>query len=298
MLRIGLFLATNLAILVIASITMSILGVQSNTMLGLLIMCAMFGCGGSLVSLLISKWMAKNATGTRVIEHPSSEQEKWLLQTVEQLAQAEGIGMPEVGIFSSASPNAFATGFSKNNALVAVSEGLLASFSKDEIRAVLAHEIGHVSNGDMVTLSLIQGVINTFVMFAARLIGMAISAALSNRSSSSSDSYSSYNMGYYLGVILSEMVLGFLASAIVMWFSRRREYAADYAGAKLAGRQNMIKALQKLLDGQQNATNDMPDSMVAFGISSNLKEGFMAFFMSHPPLEKRIAALQQLTIIN
>jgi len=290
MLRIILFLATNLAILVIASITMSVLGIKSDTMLGLLIICSMFGMGGSLVSLLISKWLAKNATGTHIIKNPTSEQEKWLLNTVEQLAMAEGIGMPEVGIFASSSPNAFATGASKNNALVAVSQGLLDNFSRDEIRAVLAHEIGHVSNGDMVTLTLIQGVINTFVMFVARIVGMAMSRGSSNSSNG-------HNAGYYLGVMVTEIVLGFLASIIVMWFSRKREYAADYAGARLAGRKAMISALEKLLYEQKKAQTDMPDSLVAFGISSNLKEGFMALFMSHPPLEKRIEALRNASLM-
>jgi len=291
MLRIGLFLLTNIAILVVATVVMKILGLNPETVSGLLFMCAFFGFGGALISLLSSKYLAKNATGTVIIENPSNEREVWLVNTVSTLAQLEGIGMPEVGIFPSASPNAFATGHNRDNALVAVSEGLMNNFTPDEIRAVLAHEIGHVSNGDMVTLTLIQGVVNTFVMFIARLIAGVISSA--NSSDDNNEPVESSG-SYFITVMITQLILGFLASAIVMWFSRKREFAADAAGARLAGKSAMIAALERLKNPV--AEEEMPKEMVAFGISSGVKENLMTLFMSHPPLEKRIEALRSLNI--
>ena len=288
MMRIFLFLATNIAVLLVASITLSLLGVDRYTGTNyndLLIFCAVFGFAGSLISLFISKWMAKRGTGTQVITEPRTRQEQWLLQTVEQLAKDAGIGMPEVGIFPSHESNAFATGWNRNNALVAVSQGLLERFSPEEAKAVLAHEIGHVANGDMVTLALIQGVVNTFVMFFARIIGDFVDRVLLKNEEGR-------GIGYFVATIFAELVLGILASTIVMWFSRRREFRADEAGADLAGKQAMIGALNRLR-AEQGIPSELPKTLTAFGINGGLKEGLAGLFMSHPPLEVRIAALQQ-----
>ena len=292
MMRIFLFLATNMAILLVASIILSVLGVgnvhdgQGGMNLGsLLAFCAVFGFAGSFISLFLSKWMAKRSTGTRVITQPQGRQEQWLVDTVAELAKAANIGMPEVGIFPSHASNAFATGWNKNASLVAVSEGMLQRFSPNEIRAVMAHEIGHVANGDMVTLTLIQGVVNTFVMFFARIIGNFVDRAIFKNDSNSP------GFGYFIATIVAQLVLGILASIIVMWFSRQREFRADAASAQLAGSGNMIAALERLR-AEQGIPTELPDQMTAFGINDNIKKGFNGLLMSHPPLEVRIAALR------
>lgn len=292
MLRILLFLATNMAILLVASVTLNLLGFNSImaangvdlNLTALLIFCGIFGMGGSLVSLLLSKWMAKRAMGVKLIEQPRTQQERWLVDTVQELAQKAGIAMPEVGIFPSPVSNAFATGASRNKALVAVSQGLLERFSPEEAKAVMAHEIGHVANGDMVTLTLIQGVVNTFVMFFARVIGHTVDRVVFKNERG-------LGMGYFIATIFAEMILGILASTIVFAFSRWREYRADHAGATLASRQGMIHALQRL-QAEQGLPSDMPGEMRAFGIKGDLKQGLASLFLTHPPLEKRIAALQ------
>ncbi|MBB5021070.1 protease HtpX [Desulfurispira natronophila] len=291
--RILLFLATNLAVIVVASITLSLLGVgtildESGTglnLMNLLIFCFVFGMSGSFVSLLISKWIAKKGTGTVVIERPRNPREQWLIQTVRELSQKAGIGMPEVGVFPAQQSNAFATGWSRNNALVAVSQGMMDRFSEDEIRAVLGHEIGHVANGDMVTLALIQGVVNTFVMFFARIIGYTVDRVVFKTERG-------LGIGYYIVTIMAEIVLAILASMIVFWFSRRREYRADEAGAYLAGSGAMIAALERL-KREQGLPDEMPESMSAFGINSGVRTGMKKLFMTHPPLDERIAALQR-----
>ncbi len=291
--RILLFLATNMAVLVLVSIVFNLLGLQGilaangvDLNLGsLLIFCALFGFGGSLISLLLSKWMAKRGTGTQLIGQPANRDEQWLLDTVKDLAQEAGIGMPEVGIFPSEAANAFATGWNRNAALVAVSSGMLQRFTKDEVRAVMAHDIGHVANGDMITLTLIQGVVNTFVMFLARIIGHTVDRVIFKTERG-------YGIGYYVVTIVAEMLLGILASIIVFRFSRWREYRADAAGAQLAGRGAMVAALQRL-QAEQGLPQDLPGELTAFGISEQLKEGFSALFSSHPPLADRIRALQQ-----
>ena len=288
MMRIFLFLATNLAVLVVASITLKLLGVDRYTGQNygsLLVFCAVFGFAGALVSLFISKWMAKMSTSTQVITQPRTRHEQWLLQTVEQLSREAGIKMPEVGIFPAYEANAFATGWNKNDALVAVSQGMLERFSYDEVKAVLAHEIGHVANGDMVTLALVQGVVNTFVMFFARIIGNFVDKVIFKNDEGR-------GIAYYVATIFAELVLGFLASAIVMWFSRKREFRADEAGAQLAGTSAMISALQRLRSAQGLPVH-MPDTMAAFGINGGLKQGLARMFMSHPPLEERIDALRR-----
>jgi len=294
MMRILLFLLTNLAVIVVASITLSILGVdsylaQSGTgmnLQGLLIFSAVFGMSGALISLLLSKKMAKWSARVHVIEQPSSQAERWLMQTVAELAQKAGIGMPEVGIFPSQQSNAFATGWNRNKALVAVSDGMLRRFDADEVRAVLAHEIGHVANGDMITLSLIQGVVNTFVIFAARVLGSVVDSFMRR------DGGGGLGFGYYIVVIAAEIVFGIAASTIVMWFSRFREYRADAAGAQLADRQSMIRALQRL-KAEYEIPNQMPDTLVAFGINSGVRHGLANLFRSHPPLDDRIQALME-----
>ena len=293
MMRIGLFLLTNIAVIALASVTLSFFGVGSmlqangvNLDLGnLLVFCALFGFIGSFVSLLLSKFFAKHGTGTEVITQARSADEQWLLDTVKELADKAGIGMPEVGIFPAQQANAFATGWNKNDALVAVSLGLLQRFRKEEIRAVLAHEIGHVANGDMVTLALIQGVVNTFVMFFARIIGNFVDRVILKNEQG-------HGIGYFITTIVAEIVLGFLASTIVAWFSRRREYRADEAGAYLASPHAMIGALQRL-KAESNVPDQMPETLTAFGISSHMKQGFMALLSTHPPLDDRIAALQR-----
>jgi heat shock protein HtpX len=291
--RSRLFVATPLAVVLIASITLSLFGFNGFMAANgvdldlsqLLVFCAVFGFAGSLFSLFISKWMAKMSTGTQIISQPRTRHEQWLLQTVEQLSREAGIKMPEVGIFPAYEANAFATGWNKNDALVAVSQGLLERFSPDEVKAVLAHEIGHVANGDMVTLALIQGVVNTFVMFFARIIGNFVDKVIFKNEEGQ-------GIAYYVATIFAELVLGILASAIVMWFSRKREFRADEAGARLAGTSAMIGALQRLR-AEQGLPVHMPDTLNAFGINGGIKQGFARMFMSHPPLEERIDALRR-----
>ncbi len=290
--RMLLFLATNMAVLLLASVTLNILGVgnymshQGLNLGSLLAFCAVFGFAGSLVSLALSKPMAKMSTGTTIIEQPRSPREQWLVDTVRELSEKAGIQMPEVGIFPTPEANAFATGWNKNAALVAVSEGLLERFNHNEARAVIGHEIGHVANGDMVTLGLIQGVVNTFVMFFARIIGYAVDSFLRR-----DNDESGVGIGYYITTFVAEIVLGFLASAIVMWFSRQREFRADEAGAELVSRTDMIAALERLR-GEYAEPDTMPDSMTAFGIRSGARSGIAALFASHPPLEQRIEQLR------
>lgn len=291
MLRIALFLLTNLAIVLVASITLSLLGFEgylaSNgvdlNLSSLLVFCFVFGMAGSVVSLLLSKTMAKMGTGTQIVENPRNADEQWLVATVAELAKDAGIGMPEVGIFQSQTSNAFATGWDRNNALVAVSTGLLSRFSRDEARAVMAHEIGHVANGDMITLALIQGVVNTFVMFFSRVIGHTIDRAVFKTERG-------HGPAFYITTFVAEIILGILASIIVFWFSRQREFRADQAGAQLAGAPAMIGALERLR-AEQGTPSELPDSMVAFGIRTG-GNTMMRLFMTHPPLEERIAALK------
>jgi heat shock protein HtpX len=290
--RIMLFLATNMAVLFLISIVFNMLGLQGilaengvDLNLGsLLVMCALFGFGGSLISLFLSKWMAKRGTGAYVIEQPRNREEQWLVDTVKELAEEAGIGMPEVAIFPSEAANAFATGWNRNAALVAVSSGLLQRFKPEETRAVMAHEIGHVANGDMVTLTLIQGVINTFVIFLARIIGHTVDRVVFKNERG-------YGIGYFVVTIVAQLVLSFLASAIVFWFSRWREYRADHAGASLTSNAHMISALQRL-QLEQGQHQDLPSELTAFGISEQMKQGLSALFSSHPPLDDRIKALQ------
>lgn len=288
--RVFLFLATNLAVMLVLSIVLSVLsswlGINRQGMGGLLLMAAVFGFGGSFISLLISKWVAKRSYGVQIIEQPRSEMEHWLLSTVTRQAQQAGIGMPEVGIYDSPEMNAFATGASRNNALVAVSSGLLYSMSRDEAEAVLAHEVSHVANGDMVTLTLIQGVVNTFVIFFARLVAGLISNFL--RSDDEEEGAGMGGLAYMATVFVLEMIFGILASIIVMWFSRQREFRADAGSAKLAGRDKMIAALERLRQGHEP---QLEGTMMAFGI--NGKRSMSELFMSHPSLEKRIEALRQ-----
>jgi heat shock protein HtpX len=288
--RILLLVATNVAVLLVLSVTLRLLGVDSIldergaglNINALLIFSAVLGFGGSLISLAISKWIAKRAMGVRVIEQPSNEAETWLVETVRRQAQAAGIGMPEVGVFDAPDMNAFATGPRRNNALVAVSSGLLRGMSRREAEAVLGHEISHVANGDMVTLTLIQGVVNTFVIFLSRVIGYVIDRVVFKTERG-------HGPAFLISVIVAQLVLGILASMIVMWFSRQREFRADAGGAKLEGREPMIAALERL---RQQHPQPLPDQMAAFGISGSMRQGLMRLFMSHPPLEERIAALR------
>ncbi|HET8710831.1 MAG TPA: protease HtpX [Spongiibacteraceae bacterium] len=288
--RIVLFLATNLGVLLVAGFFLNLVegyyaaqGVHMNLQ-GLLILCAIMGMSGSFISLLMSKWLAKRSAGVQIIETPRTRQEEWLVSTVAELAQQAGIKMPEVGIFPSPVSNAFATGWNKDAALVAVSAGLLQRFRPEEAKAVLGHEIGHVANGDMVTLTLIQGVVNTFVMFFARIIGSIVDRATSRDGRGG-------GMGYFMATMFAQMVLGILASIIVYWFSRWREYRADAAGSHLAGNGNMIAALERLR-AEQGLPNDLPGEMTAFGIKGDFKQHLTELFMTHPPLEKRIEALR------
>jgi heat shock protein HtpX len=283
---------TNLAVVFVASITLSLLGVgsyltqQGINYQALLAFCLVFGMAGSIVSLLLSKFMAKRGMGVQIIEQPGNQEEQWLHTTVADLAKKAGIGMPEVGVFNSDSPNAFATGWNKNNALVAVSTGLLRRMNREQVAAVLGHEIGHVANGDMVTLALIQGVVNAFVMFFARIVGSFVDRAIFKNERG-------YGIGFFIATFVAEMILGILASTIVFWFSRRREYRADQAGADLVSPAAMISALQALRESY-GQPSEMPGELVAFGISGELKQQFGGLFMSHPPLEARIIALQKL----
>jgi len=285
--RVFLFVVTNLAILVVLGFVMSLLGVNSQSTLGILVIAAIFGMGGSFLSLAISKWMAKRSTGAEVIDHPRDKVEAWLLQTVERQAKEAGIGMPEVAVYPSPEINAFATGMNRNKALVAVSTGLLETLERDEAEAVLGHEVSHVANGDMVTLALIQGVLNTFVILIARLVANLISAFLSSDDEEGEGGLGW--LGYMAVTIVLELALGILASIIVMWFSRRREFRADTGGADLAGRRQMIAALRRLQ--QQQEPSHLPEQMAAFGIKGK-QSGLAKLFMSHPPLEERIAALE------
>jgi heat shock protein HtpX len=287
--RIVLFIATNLAIVLVLSITLRVLGVepyltaQGLNLGSLLIFAAVFGMGGSFISLAISKWMAKRSVGAVVIDNPRTPAEIWLVDTVRRQACQAGIGMPEVAIFDSPQVNAFATGMNKNKALVAVSTGLLQSMSKEEAEAVLGHEVSHVANGDMVTLALIQGVVNTFVMFLARVIGYLVDKVVFKTERGTGPAF-------FVTMIIAELVLGVVASIIVMWFSRRREFSADSGGATLAGRHNMIAALQRL---QQTHAGPLPEKLAAFGIAGGGgMSGLKRLFMTHPPLEERIAALR------
>ncbi|GGP43379.1 protease HtpX [Shewanella algicola] len=282
--RIFLLIATNLAILLVASIVMSILGVNTQTMGGLLVFAAIFGFGGSFISLAISKWMAKKTMGCEVITQPRDNTERWLVETVARLAEKSGIKMPEVAIYQSPEMNAFATGPSKNNALVAVSSGLLYGMTQDEIEGVLAHEVSHVANGDMVTLTLIQGVVNTFVIFAARVV-----AGIIDNFVAGDEEGEGLGMFAYMAVVfVLDMLFGILASIIVAYFSRIREFKADEGAARLAGKGKMIAALERLRQGPESGA--MPAQMSAFGI--NGKRSMAELMMSHPPLEKRIAALK------
>jgi heat shock protein HtpX len=286
--RIFLLIATNVAIMLVLSVVASLLGAdryltQHGLNLGaLLVFSAILGFGGSFISLLISKWMAKHAMGVHVIEQPANETEQWLVNTVRGQAQTAGIGMPEVGIFDSPDPNAFATGARRDSALVAVSTGLLRSMRRDEVEAVLGHEISHVANGDMVTLTLIQGVLNTFVFFLARVVGFFVDRVILKNERGT-------GIGYYATVFIAQIVLGILASMIVAWFSRKREFRADSGGAHLAGTNSMIGALEALR--RVHSPTALPEKMAAFGIRGGTPTGFQRLFMSHPPLEERIAAL-------
>ncbi|APZ42388.1 protease HtpX [Acidihalobacter ferrooxydans] len=293
--RILLFLGTNIAIMVVLSVVLSVImavtgihGIQTQNgsinFAGLLLLAAVFGFGGSFISLLMSKWMAKMSMGVQVIDQPRSQSEAWLMETVQRLSRQAGLPMPEVGVFDSPQMNAFATGATKKSSLVAVSTGLLHGMSRDEVEAVLAHEISHVANGDMVTLTLIQGVINTFVIFIARIVGHIVDRVVLKREGSG------YGIGYYVTVFVTEIFLAILASVIVMWFSRKREFRADAGSANLVGRGKMIAALRRLQ--AEYEPEDMPGQLAAFGINGGKGSGLRRLFMSHPPLEERIAALE------
>ena len=286
--RIFLFIVTNLAVLALLSVVVFIIervfGVRlaGGGLGSLLVFAAVFGFGGALISLALSKWTAKRMMGVRVIAAPQSELEIWLLATVKRLADQARVGMPEVGVFEAAEMNAFATGARRNAALVAVSSGLLRSMSRSQVEAVLGHEITHVANGDMVTLALLQGVLNTFVIFLARIIGSFVDRALFKNDREQS------GIGFFLTTMVAQIVLGIFASMIVSWYSRRREFRADRGGADLAGSGSMIAALETL---KRSQGEPMPPQMQAFGINTGSGGGFMRLFMSHPPLDERIAAL-------
>ena len=286
--RIFLFLATNLAVIVVLGIVLNLIfaftGVDSRSTGGLLILAAVFGFGGAFISLAMSKWIAKRSTGARVIASPGNETERWLLNTVTKQAKEVGVNCPEVAIYNAADMNAFATGMSKNKSLLAVSAGLLNNMTRDEAEAVLAHEISHIANGDMVTLTLIQGVVNTFVIFIARLLA----GVIDNFFSSSDEESSGHGFSYFIIVMVLEVIFGILASTIVMYYSRQREFSADSGAASLVGKNKMIAALQRL---QRGAEPQLEGSLMAFGISGKRSGGL---FMSHPPIEKRIEALQSL----
>jgi heat shock protein HtpX len=289
--RVALFIATNLAVVLVLSIVLRLLGVDSvldergvgidyNS---LLVLSLVIGFGGSFISLAISKWMAKRSTGARVITQPANATESWLVSTVQRQAQQAGIETPEVAIYDAPDMNAFATGMRRNSALVAVSTGLLRGMKQDEVEAVLAHEIAHVANGDMITLALVQGVVNTFVIFLSRIVGHFVDRVILRNEQG-------YGIGYFAAVIAAQVVLGILASIIVMWVSRHREFRADAGSAELNGRQPMIAALQRL---DRNVPSQLPEAMQAFGISGGGKKTFSRLFMSHPPIAERIEALQR-----
>jgi len=290
--RIGLFLLTNIAILVVLSVVARLFGLESildesgvgldlSQLLGF---CAVFGMGGAFISLAISKWQAKHMLGVRLIESPRDANLQWLVERVSQHAKAAGIGMPEVGIYEDATPNAFATGASRNRALVAVSSGLLQRMNRDELDGVLGHEISHIANGDMITLTLVSGVVNTFVLFLARVVGFFVDRVVLRNERG-------LGLGYFLTTIVAQIVFGILASTIVMWFSRRREFRADAGSARLAGADKMIAALQALKSGPKQP---LPESVAAFGIAGGEVSGLRRLFLSHPPLDERIAALRRL----
>jgi len=292
--RIALFIGTNLAVLLLLSIVCHLFGIDRiaaargyGGMGGLLAYAAVFGMGGAFISLAMSKWMAKMSTGAQVIEQPRNEDERWLVETVRRHAEAAGIGMPEVAIYDAPEMNAFATGMTKNSSLVAVSTGLLRQMDREQVKAVLGHEIGHVANGDMVTLTLIQGVLNTLVILAARVIGRLVDSWLSGGRDNRGG-----GLGYFLVVMVLQVVFGLFASMIVAAFSRWREFRADAAGARLAGTGAMVSALQRLKG--DHGENSLPNTIAAFGISGPLADGFRRLFMSHPPLDERIAALQKI----
>jgi len=288
--RITLFLITNLAIVFVLSIVLNLLGVgpmldqQGLNLTSLVIFAAVFGFGGSLISLAISKWTAKRLTGARVIAGPANELESWLVETVRRQSQQAGVGMPEVAIYDAPDINAFATGMRRNNALVAVSTGLLRSMDRNEAEAVLAHEISHVANGDMITMALIQGVVNTFVIVASRVVGYLVDRVVFRTERG-------HGPGFFITTMLAQLVFGILASIIVFWFSRQREFRADAGAARLAGREKMVAALERLR--RDTGQPFLPDQMAAFGISGTAGGGLRRLFMTHPPLEERIEALKR-----
>lgn len=282
--RIALFMATNLGVMLVAGIVMRIFGIDQMVgggMAASLIYCALFGFVGSFISLIMSKGMAKRSSQAQVIENPQNETEQWLVDTTKRISEQAGIGMPEVAIFPSQEPNAFATGWKRNDALMAVSVGLLNTMNRDEVEGVIAHEIGHIANGDMITMALVQGVMNTFVVFFARIIGRTVDQAL----------FKGRGFSYFIVYMLAQVVLGFIANAITMWFSRFREYRADSSAAELAGKEKMIAALEKL-KGPSAQPSEMPDTLVAFGINGGMPAGIRALFRSHPTLDDRINALR------
>lgn len=289
--RIGLFLLTNLAVLLVLAIVLNLLGINSILdeqgigldLTALLIFSAVIGFAGSFISLAISKWSAKRMTGAQVITQPRNETEQWLISTVKRQADMAGINMPEVAIYQAPEMNAFATGARRNSALVAVSTGLLQQMSRDEVEAVLAHEVSHVANGDMITMTLVQGVVNTFVIFLSRVVGFLVDRLVFKVERG-------HGPAFYIVSIVAQIVFGILASMITMWFSRQREFRADAGGAKLAGRHKMIAALERLRGGAQK---DLPDQLAAFGISGRVAHGFKRAFMSHPPLDERIESLKR-----
>ncbi|MEM1090829.1 MAG: protease HtpX [Pseudomonadota bacterium] len=290
MTRIFLFLATNMAVIALATIVLKVLGIEDAlarsgsgiNLTGLLIFSAVFGMAGSFISLAMSKWLALKSTGARVIKQPANSTEAWLVDTVKRQAEKAGIGMPDVAVYDAPEMNAFATGMKRNDALVAVSTGLLTAMTADEVEAVLGHEVAHVANGDMVTMGLLQGVLNTFVIFFARIIGMVVDQVVFRNERGG-------GMGYFLVVMVAQVALGLLASIIAAWFSRQREFRADQGGAELAGRDKMISALRRL--SQTYGHSSLPDSVEAFGISGKGTAGLKRLMMTHPPLEERIAAL-------
>lgn len=289
--RIFLLIATNFAVVIVLGIAAQVFGLDkilaqngmSGQMTGLFIMSLLIGFGGSFISLAMSKWLAKRSMGVRMIEQPANETEQWLMDTVVHQAEQANIGMPEVGIFETPEVNAFATGMRRNSALVAVSSGLLNAMSRDEAEAVMAHEISHVANGDMITMGLIQGVLNTFVIFFSRIVGMIVDKAVFK-------SRSGRGPGYFIVSIVAQIILGVLASIIASWYSRKREFRADAGGADIAGREKMAAALERLK--AQHQPEELPGQLAAFGISGGLKDGFRKLFSTHPPLEDRIAALR------
>ncbi len=291
--RIFLLIATNFAVVVVLGVVAQLFGLDkilaqngmSGQMTGLFIMSLLIGFGGSFISLAMSKWLAKRSMGVQIIEQPANNAEQWLIDTVRRQADQANIAMPEVGIFNTPEVNAFATGMRRNNALVAVSTGLLNAMSRDEAEAVMAHEISHVANGDMVTMGLIQGVLNTFVIFLSRIVGMIVDKAVFK-------TRDGFGPGYFIVSIIAQILLGILASIIASWYSRRREYRADAGGAELAGREKMAAALERLK--AQHEPEELPGQLAAFGISGGVKEGLRKLLSTHPPLEDRIAALRNI----